>query len=55
MNHEDRIRERANTIWASEGRLPGRKQASWEQAKHELETPNPGQRVEIEDNKAGPH
>jgi hypothetical protein len=46
MNHEDRIRLRAFTIWVSEGRLPGREQANWEQAERELSTPNPGDRLE---------
>jgi hypothetical protein len=46
MDHEDRIRERAHTIWVTEGCLPGREQANWEQAKRELEVPNPGDRLE---------
>jgi len=46
MNHEERIRQRAHTIWVNEGCLPGREQANWEQARRELEIPNPGDRLE---------
>ncbi|MDR3527067.1 MAG: DUF2934 domain-containing protein [Rhizomicrobium sp.] len=46
MDHEERIRQRAHTIWVNEGCLPGREQANWEQAKRELEVPNPGNRLE---------
>jgi Protein of unknown function (DUF2934) len=33
---EDRIRERAHSIWVEEGRPHGRDLAHWERARHEL-------------------
>ena len=49
MEHEERIRLRAHTIWVNEGCLPGREQANWEQAKRELDVPNPGEHLETGD------
>ncbi len=46
MDHEERVRQRAHTIWVNEGCLPGREQANWEQAERELAIPNPGERLE---------
>jgi Protein of unknown function (DUF2934) len=34
---EDRIRERAYSIWIAEGRPDGREHAHWQQARHELQ------------------